>query len=85
SKHQPFHGSDKWSFPSGHAAGLTVLVLALLKHADNTGLELPRFTVKAMWCAGGLARAVLGVHWVGDVVAGWVWGWLVWSCFGRLV
>lgn len=84
-KHASFSGSDVWSFPSGHAAGLTVLACALLRHADATGLDVPRTTINVMWAAGGLARAVLGVHWAGDVVVGWGWGSLLWGLFGHWV
>lgn len=59
---------DRFSFPSGHAAaGLSIaLPLAL-------ALSLPLgFLVLLLGLAVGLTRCYLGVHYPGDVMAGWV-------------
>lgn len=66
------------SFPSGHALGAMVgcgVLLLLL------GALLPRVWRTVAWVAGGLvvalvgfARVGLGVHYLTDVVAGWVLG-----------
>lgn len=58
---------DRFSFPSGHAtAGLSMaLPLAL-------ALPLPlSFAVLGVGMAVGLSRCYLGVHYPGDVLAGW--------------
>lgn len=60
-----------YGFPSGHAAGATVAWGALAVALDRVGTARQRAAV-----AGGavvavaLSRVVLGVHYVGDVVAG---------------
>ncbi len=58
---------DRFSFPSGHAtAGLAIaLPLAL-----GVGFPLGMF-VLALGLTVGLTRCYLGVHYPGDVVAGW--------------
>lgn len=58
------------SFPSSHAAGsmLTMLALALLFGRDRPWLT-PALAAFAL--AVGWSRLALGVHWPGDVLAGW--------------
>jgi undecaprenyl-diphosphatase len=69
-----------WSFPSGHAAGTATIAFC-------GGWVLTRWAVRAwaarvvMWTvvlllvgAVGLSRVYLGVHYVSDVLAGWVLG-----------
>ncbi|WP_374651317.1 phosphatase PAP2 family protein [Rhizorhabdus sp.] len=58
------------SFPSSHAAGsmLTMLALALLFGRDRPWLT-PVLTAFAL--AVGWSRLALGVHWPSDVLAGW--------------
>ncbi|KUI36006.1 hypothetical protein AU197_19495 [Mycobacterium sp. IS-1590] len=66
------------SFPSGHALGVIVAVLALL----TVGLPAMRPAVRAWLIAGGfgvvvligVGRVVLNVHHPTDVVAGWALG-----------
>jgi undecaprenyl-diphosphatase len=72
-------GSAGSSFPSGHAAASAACWLAV---ALVAGRWLPRrarplLAVGAVVVAGLVAasRALLGVHWVSDVVAGLVVGW----------
>lgn len=59
---------DRFSFPSGHAAAALSVALGL-------ALVLPIALVPAVIGAGlvvGVSRCYLGVHYPGDVVAGWV-------------
>jgi membrane-associated phospholipid phosphatase len=72
-------GSAGSSFPSGHAAAAAACWMAI---ALVAGRWFPRsirpwFAVGATVLAGLVAasRALLGVHWVTDVVAGLVVGW----------
>lgn len=68
------------SFPSGHAVGVMVGVLALLTVAR----PVARGPLRAWLIAGGaviviavgVGRAVLNVHYPSDVVAGWALGYL---------
>lgn len=58
---------DRFSFPSGHAAASLSVVL-------GAALAMP---AAAPWLIGlgalvGLSRCYLGVHYPGDVVAGWI-------------
>lgn len=67
------------SFPSGHTAGTAALFMtialvtspALKTRTERLVLVLASGTVAA---AVGLARMVLGVHWLTDVAAGWLLG-----------
>jgi undecaprenyl-diphosphatase len=68
------------SFPSGHAVGVMIGVLALL----TVALPVVRGALRAWLIAGGavivvavgVGRAVLNVHYPSDVVAGWALGYL---------
>lgn len=70
-----------WSFPSGHtttaalAAGLLVLAVYVRAPRGRTPLCL---AVGCWGAAVGLTRIFLGVHWLTDVVGGWLFalGWL---------
>lgn len=59
---------DRFSFPSGHAAAGLSVVLPLAM-AIPFSLALP---VLLLGMAVGLTRCYLGVHYPGDVTAGWV-------------
>ncbi|NKI41925.1 phosphatase PAP2 family protein [Streptomyces physcomitrii] len=79
--------ASRWSFPSGHttssamAAGLLVLALLLRRppgHRWWAGLAL-------VWAAAvGASRVWLGVHWAGDVAAGWCLA-LAWTGLATLI
>ena len=77
---EQFLGALSPAFPSGHASNTTAFVVAA---ALVTGAIRPRIRRRLMWSAVAVAgvmgwtRLALGVHWVSDVVAGWVLGALV--------
>lgn len=59
---------DRFSFPSGHAA-------AALSVALPVALRLPTPAAAGVLTVGllvGLSRSYLGVHYPGDVLAGWI-------------
>ncbi|MGV9904906.1 phosphatase PAP2 family protein [Streptomyces sp. NPDC003388] len=70
-----------WAFPSGHTttAALTAgtLVVALTLRAPRGGTAL-RIAVACWGLLVGLSRCYLGVHWLSDVLGGWLFaaGWL---------
>jgi undecaprenyl-diphosphatase len=61
------HAPDRFSFPSGHsAASLSVTIPLATALGGILGLG-----ILALGLAVGFSRAYLGVHYPGDVVAGW--------------
>ncbi len=58
---------DRFSFPSGHAAAGLSVALPLAVPLDGLVGSL----VLAIGLAVGVSRCYLGVHYPGDVVAGW--------------
>ena len=58
---------DRFSFPSGHATAGLAIALPL---AMGVGFPLGMF-ILALGLTVGLTRCYLGVHYPGDVVAGW--------------
>ncbi len=77
------------SFPSGHALGVTVGVLALLTVAwpfIGQRLRIPLAVLgAALVFAVGFSRVMLNVHHPSDVVAGWALGFLYYLLCVRLV
>ncbi|HCU50327.1 MAG TPA: hypothetical protein DGG94_11100, partial [Micromonosporaceae bacterium] len=68
-----------WAYPSGHAlysftAAVVLLYLAL--PLQRTRVEtMALFALVLLWPAAvGVSRAVLGAHWAGDVLGGWLLG-----------
>lgn len=57
--------ADKFSFPSGHAAGAFLFALVLSAHYP--GMVYPAFCLAGLI---GLSRVLLGVHYPGDIAAG---------------
>ena len=70
------------SLPSGHTASAAALVTAILLVRSRTTDNSRRWTVLdytlvAFALVSGVARLVLGVHWLSDVLAGWFIGVLI--------
>ncbi|MDX3075422.1 phosphatase PAP2 family protein [Streptomyces sp. NPDC088354] len=77
----PVAHAPGFSFPSGHAMTATtscaVLLLALLPVVPRAWRPLP-WTLAGITVVGvGWTRVALGVHWVSDVVGGWLLGLVV--------
>ncbi|MET8652260.1 phosphatase PAP2 family protein [Nocardia aurea] len=79
----PVYRTDGWSFPSGHAmSSLVCYGIVLLVFAPALRTNTRRITVGfavVIVTAVGLSRIALGVHYLTDVLAGWLLGtlWLV--------
>ncbi|MEV3903346.1 phosphatase PAP2 family protein [Mycobacterium sp. NPDC050551] len=73
-----FVGANSTSFPSGHALGLMVIVLAVLTvvwPAVRPGHRVPLAVFGGVVVATiGVGRVVLNVHHPSDVLAGWALG-----------
>ncbi|MFM8563044.1 MAG: phosphatase PAP2 family protein [Acidimicrobiia bacterium] len=66
------------SMPSGHAAYAAALAaVAWVAVADRENTPAARAAAVTLAVLAGLARLVLGVHWLSDVLAGWVVGAMV--------
>ena len=77
-------GTTEVGFPSGHAIAATVVyggaVLVMDRHRDPAAV----FAAGALAVVVGLSRVVLGVHYLGDVLAGWVVGLVVLAAVAAL-
>jgi undecaprenyl-diphosphatase len=81
------------SFPSGHAMNALIIYLNLGLLASRSASPPAARWVAQLLAATivigiGLSRVYLGVHWISDVVAGWLaglaWVGLCWMAFGLL-
>ncbi|WP_254808882.1 phosphatase PAP2 family protein [Natronosalvus amylolyticus] len=76
---------DEYGFPSGHTFAAVVVYGGLLRAFDRTR-SLPAVVgVSGIITLVALSRVVLGLHYLGDVVAGALFGVLALVIFGRLV
>jgi undecaprenyl-diphosphatase len=86
-----FTECDIFAFPSGHAMLSMCLFGVLALWALNTDYRHRRWVAAGMLGMAlfiGLSRVILGVHWLSDVVGGWLAGLVVVSLvmlFGRWV
>ncbi|MGW6407747.1 phosphatase PAP2 family protein [Streptomyces vinaceus] len=75
---EPVAHAPGFSFPSGHAMTATtscaVLLLVLLPLVPRAWRPLPWALAAASVIGVGCTRVALGVHWVSDVVGGWLLG-----------
>ena len=73
---EPVAHASGYSFPSGHALnsmlGVGVLILIFLPVLSRTGRVVAYALGAAVVLLTGFDRVALGVHFVSDVVAGWV-------------
>ncbi|MBI3960174.1 MAG: phosphatase PAP2 family protein [Chloroflexi bacterium] len=63
-------GADVHSFPSGHGARVGVILVWAEALWPGAGWLAPLI---GLWI--GWARVAMGIHYVGDVLAGIAWGW----------
>lgn len=74
----PVAHAPGFSFPSGHAMTATtscaVLLLALMPLVPRAWRPLPWALALVTVVGVGYTRVALGVHWVSDVVGGWLLG-----------
>lgn len=84
-----FISRTSWSFPSGHAMETVttygiLLVLATERIPSDARRRLLRWSTIIVIALVGFSRIYLGVHYLSDVVAGWLAGgaWLIASISG---
>jgi undecaprenyl-diphosphatase len=78
---QLYRRSDPHSFPSGHAARAAMLAVLALGYGPSW-----LGTILLVWAPlVGLARVSTGLHYVSDVLAGWILGILAGLSFVRFV
>ena len=76
-------GTSGSSFPSGHSAAAAAawfaFALVLARHWPRRGREVAAAVAAVIAIAVATSRALLGVHWLTDVVAGVMlgWGWFL--------
>ena len=66
--------ADSFGFPSGHAIGATVVYGGLVAVDDRLRRRGPALALLGLAALVGLSRVVIGVHYLGDVLAGFAVG-----------
>ena len=69
--------TDSFSFPSGHVGNTTALVVSIVLLVQTSAPRYARatFAVGACVCTiMGWSRLALNIHWLSDVLAGWLTG-----------
>lgn len=74
--------ADKGSFPSGHAAALFALSLAVYFFHKKTGIVFLALSILSV-----LARVYVGIHWPSDILAGAIIGilssWAIYTVYRK--
>jgi undecaprenyl-diphosphatase len=64
-----------YSFPSGHAAGSSALAVCIVALLWRTKCRIPALIIAPLYIVLiGFSRMYLGVHYLTDIVAGWIVG-----------
>ncbi len=74
----PAHSESSYGIPSGHAQGGTVLGLFFARESHKKWVK---GVIYAAIILMGISRMIFGVHFLQDVLAGWVLGGLVFGLF----
>ena len=77
---RPFHIEESYGLPSGHTQGGTVLGLFFARLAKKAWVTYLMYLLIFLM---GISRMVHGVHFLQDVLAGWVLGFMVFFLFIR--
>ncbi|RYF27698.1 MAG: phosphatase PAP2 family protein, partial [Chloroflexi bacterium] len=64
-----------FSFPSGHSAGSSALAVCIIALLWRTKWRVPALIIAPLYIVLiGFSRMYLGVHYLTDVIAGWIVG-----------
>lgn len=76
---------ESWSYPSGHVALITALVLGLVAVTDAKGRAQVAAVGTVLVIVVATSRLALGVHYLTDVLAAIVWTFAVWVVVRHIV
>jgi len=74
----PFHVESSYGIPSGHAQGGMVMGLFFVQESRRTWVKT---IIIAVILLMGISRMIFGVHFLQDVLVGWLLGTLVFTLF----